>query len=230
VYQGQRPSTTDVVFDYNVKGNVASTTIVDTQGRPLEAFEFFHDQNGYITQVNWYNKRQNPASSMLTLYATREYNYNSKKQLVNVKNWLVITSPRMLLNDYTFTYDAKGNLSQVQEYRVLTYQESNPDSFTDIVIKQSFTHDSKVNPYSENLYVHYLPNTSVFIPGLSPNNIVTTTSVSTVEGTKKGPGTNFDPNAYNFTRTNTYTYTDQGRPATVTSSVGSVRTFTYKCK
>ncbi|AMM51877.1 hypothetical protein TH61_12785 [Rufibacter sp. DG15C] len=230
VYQGQRPLTTSIMYDYNTVGDVASTTLLDAQARPLEAHEFLYGLDGLVRQVNVYNKKQNPGSGSLQLYNTKELTFNNKQQLVSLKNWLVTTSPRLLLNDFTFTYDAKGNLTQVQEYRVTRYSETNPEDFNDIVLKVSFTHDNKVNPYNENLYVMFLPNTGIFIPGLSTNNILSTTSVSTLEGTKKGPGSNYDPSVYNYTRTNTYEYNDQGRPAKVTSSVGTVRTFTYKCE
>ncbi|AKQ45128.1 hypothetical protein TH63_04945 [Rufibacter radiotolerans] len=228
VLQGQRPTTSTVVYGYNVKGEVISTTLVDPQGLPLEAFAFEHDANGLVKKVDWYNKKQNPGSPQLALYATKEYTYTDKK-LINVKNWLVTGSPRLLLNDFNFTYDAKGNVTQVHEYRVLGYIDNNPDNYNDIVINVTYTYDDKMNPYKESWYMKYLP-TGLFIPGLSQNNIVATTSATTLEGTKKGPGANFNTNMYNFTNTTTYAYTDKGRPNTATYSGGSVRTFTYKCE
>ncbi|GAA4295292.1 hypothetical protein [Nibribacter koreensis] len=230
VYVGQRPSSTTTWFDYGAAGQIASTSLTDAQGLPLEAHEFIYDQQGLVKQVYVHNRKQNPGSSVLQPYHTKELTFNSKQQLVNLKVWTANTSPRMLLNDFAFTYDAKGNITQMQEYRVLRYSQSNPEDFNDLVLKVTFTHDNKVNPYHENLYVMFLPNTTILVPGLSTNNIVSTTSVSTLEGTKKGPGANYDPSAYNNTRTNTYTYNEQGRPTTVTSSVGSTRTFTYKCE
>ncbi|MBA9077198.1 hypothetical protein [Rufibacter quisquiliarum] len=220
-------SATAFRFDYDGQGHIRTTTIPDAQGLPAQVFVFDYNSDGLVQKVSWFNKTQNPGAAAPMLYSERDFTYNSAKQLVRSKHWLVTGQTPLLLNDYLFTYNAKGNLTNSQEYRVLAYQGNTIQN--DIVLKLAFTHDDKVNPNYENKFLNALPPGLVLL-NLSPNNVLTTVAESTLEGTQKGPGASFNPAPYNYTRTYTYTYTSENRPATQTSSQGSVRTYTYSCE
>ncbi|GGK78449.1 hypothetical protein ACD591_09085 [Rufibacter glacialis] len=224
VYPQNPASSSTIAFGVDVAGKIVSTTIF-RNGTVFQYYLFEHDAQGLISRVDLY-ARTGPPGSQPVKMATREHTYNAKKQLISSKNYQVTGGAPRLLNDFTFTYNDKGNLTEVREYRAFNFQSSG--AFNDIVIKTTYTHDDKINPYHEYPSQNYLPP-GLVIQNMSPNNILTVTSMTTTEGTTHGPGATFDTAALNFTGTNTYTYTANNRPAKVTGSLGVTRTFTYAC-
>ncbi|RNI29202.1 hypothetical protein EFB08_07210 [Rufibacter latericius] len=225
-FETNPPSSNSIRFEVDANGRISRTVVMDKNGNLLQYFLFEHNPEGLISRVDWYT-RSGSSGPQPALSTTREHTYNAQKQLVASKNFQGTGSTRRILSDYTFTYNDKGNLAQVREYRAFNYQSSG--AFNDIVVKTTFTHDDKINPYHEYSTQNYLPP-GLLIPNLSPNNILTITSMTTLEGTTYGPGSTFDAAPLNFTGKNTYTYTKNNRPATVTGSLGVTRTFTYVCE
>ncbi|WP_157592998.1 hypothetical protein [Rufibacter tibetensis] len=225
VYPSNTALTSTIAFGVEANDRIASTTIV-RNGSVFQYYLFEHNAEGLISRVDLHTRPSGPGSQPVKT-GTREHTYNTKKQLVSSKNYQVTGGTPRLLNDFTFTYNDKGNLTAVREYRIFNYQSNG--TYNDIVINTTYTHDDKRNPYHEYSYQNYLPP-GLLIPNMSPNNILTVTSRTTTEGTTYGPGSTFDTAPLNFTGTNTYTYTANNLPAKVTGSQGVTRTFTYECE
>ncbi len=216
------PTTLNIVAEYDARGRVSRTLFLD-KGKEVQYYTFEYDDQDLLRKINWYMERPD---GTLRLHSARELGYNAQKQIITVRNYLLVTQTPLLIGDATYIYDEKDNLVRSREYRVLSSRES--EILNDIVINVRYTHDDKINPLHEIPYLLYT-NPNSLAATLSKNNSVTVTSETTLEGTQKGPGT-FNLASFNFSRSYTHTYSDQNRPVIRTGADGTTTVFDYVCE
>ncbi|RNI29207.1 hypothetical protein EFB08_07240 [Rufibacter latericius] len=213
-------------FEYNSQGQLVKTNFLDNDGKPMFYYTYEHTPSGLLSKIHLH-LRLGDYSAPPVIVTTRNMGYNTKNQLTSVKEYLMTGQAPLISRDITYTYDAQGNITNSHEYRVLEYVGA--EVKYDVMVDERFTYDNKVNPYRESPFFQYFPFISA-PENWSLNNVATMTSGTSSEGTKKGPSTEFNTAQFNFTKTNTFTYTTQNRPENQTADRGPNYSFTYACE
>lgn len=216
-------NTLTLVVEYDASGRVSRTNILD-KGNLIQYYTYEYDNQNLLRKINLFADYRRTGT--LSLNFSRELQYNAQNQIISSKSYRMLTQVPFLINDAAYTYDDKGNVTNVREYRVLSFSlRTEPEILADIMVNMRYTHDDKINPHYRLLYTN--PNS--LISTLSKNNSITVISETTLEGTKKGPGT-FDMSSINYSRTFTHTYSNKDWPLKRMGTDGTSTTYKYICK
>lgn len=223
-------------YTYDAQNRFVGESVNDPINSETYTRSLTRDNNGRITKITDAEVSSTPSSSVIdfaylgatdtklrngktffvvsnvNINDSSAYEYNGAQVARTNHYWSTATFPLTLIEYYVYTYDARGNMTEVKYY-----QTDAPGSTNfQLVETLTFTYDDKINPiYSkDDALVEYFVNQYV-----SPNNMtgLTYSSVS-------------NP-ANNFSATFTYEYRSDGRPTKSTLSIGgssSVSTFTYR--